>query len=344
MRWLCRNHSFTESEIVLFGLSVCRYGTRTGAGGNEKYISLFPQQIIARPFLDSVLKTAGEGYDYYFLVRTAGIGEAYLLNFMYKRLQEKLGFKNACIVTHRRAYQDMYRQFLPQVPCYVTEGGIRPYNDYLNARFLQYKHKVFQVIHCTLPESDRLFKNYVKGYDVPYPEVIKKWAGVDRFIENRPQFSAEDKAVVEKVAGLNLDKFILLIPEANNVKPRSNKFWPSLAAKLKEKGYDIYVNTKDGICSYGMSADIPISQVAYLASLAKGIVSIRAGLLEYVSTFDNPKHVIYGEHVWHPLKAGELMKTSSLCYYPMVDKKLVFEYNPDEMSEEKIIEQIAERF
>lgn len=343
MKIFHKHRYFNEHEITFFNLSLIQYGKRNIENGVVKYFSIFPKSLLYQ-FLDRIIALSGDEYDYYFIVRTAGIGEAYLLNFMYKNLKEKYGFKNACIVTHRAIYKDMYRQFLPDVPCFVTDGGIVPYNVYLTKRFIKYKNKTFQVIHSTLQESDKLFKNYVKGYDEPYPFEIRNMAGADKFVDNYPVFNEEDKSVVNLLDGFNINNFILFIPEANNVKPRSDYFWAKLGYELKKLGYDIFVNTCKGKCSYGYSKVITISQFLYLASLAKGIVSIRAGILEYVSLFNNPKHIIYGEHVWHPLSAGELMKTSTLLNYPMVDKNLIFEYKPDEKSDSEIIEEIMKGF
>lgn len=343
MKLIEKHKYFNEKEISFCNIPLVHYGEKKEAGSLEKYIDVFPKSFLHQ-FLDSIIEYAGDEYDYYFLVRTAGIGEAYLLNFMYESLKEKYNFKNACIVSHREMYKDMYKVFLPDVPCYITKDGIKPYNVYLRDRFIKYKNKTFQVVHSTLIESDKLFKNYVKGYDVPYPTVIREMATADRFVNNLPKFTDEEKRVIDLVPNLNLDKFVFFIPEANNVKLLSAYFWHSLAKKFRDKGYDVYVNTKNGACSYGVSAEITVSQALYLAQFAKGIVSIRAGLLELLSSFDNPKHIIYGEHVWHPLPACELMKTSTLLNYPMVNKDTIFEYDPDKKNEDEIIEEIMKGF
>ena len=112
---------------------------------------------------------------------------------------------------------------------------------------------------------------------------------------------------------------------------------------VKESGLDVFVNTKDGVCSYGKSAAITISQAMYLASKSKAIISTRCGLLELLSTLNVPKFVFYTAHNFQPISAKDMMKSSSLYDYPMVFPDTVFEYDNELQDEEEILNDIREK-
>ncbi len=345
MKLLEKIKYFEEKEVRLFDIPLIHHGTKNIQNGTERYLSIFPESF-EQIFLYKLLEPIYKKHDYMFIVRTKGLGEAYLLNFMIDELIQKHKIKSPCIITHRNVYKDMFRLFNnDNIPCYITENlTIEHYNQSLRKRVYKYKGTSVQVIHSTIQESAALFKKYEIGDIEPYPNVIKKFAGVKNFQNKTPVYNDKDKDILQFVKNLNIDNFIFVIPEAQGVKALPKNFWKNIIAKLKEKGYDIFVNTQNGFSELGFSVPATITQAMYLASLSKGIISIRCGLLELFSSINIPKHILYTWHKFHKVSPENMIKSSSLNHYPMVDSKTVFEYNTDELSEDEIIEKIKKGF
>ena len=335
---------FDEKEINFMSLPLCHYGIKNSNNIREKYFSLFPKSF-EQKFLDAILKPIYKKHDYIFIVRTPGIGEAYLLNFMFDELKKKYNFKSPCIVIWRGCYEDMYRLYLKDVPVYCVNSPLRDFNESLVHRFLSYKGKKVQVLHGTLKESLENFEKYGKDFDTSWPKVILNLSGVENFTSKYPEFSKKDKEVlnIASDAGLNLDNFVFVLPDSRTTKKIPENFWNKLLELVKESGLDVFVNTKDGVCSYGKSAAITISQAMYLASKSKAIISTRCGLLELLSTLNMPKFVFYTAHNFQPISAKGMIKSSSLCDYPMVLPDTVFEYDNELQNEEEILNDIREK-
>lgn len=334
---------YEQKEIDVLGLALFQYGQRNVQGVKEKYFSMF-SKTFEQKFFNSILNPIYKNHDYIFIVRTAGLGEAYLLNFMIDDIVKNKNIKSPCIVTHRRVYEDMFKLFNPDIPCYVNNVPIGVYNNALVHRFTTYKGIPVQVVHSTIEESTKLFQSYAKGYSVPYPEKIKEMAKVDNYTYKAPIYSDEDIEYVNKIENLDLNNFVFIMPEANSILPLSETFWENVCNELRSKGYDIFANTKCGVYPFAKSELLTIPQAMYLASLSKGFVSIRCGLLEVLSTIPVQKHVIYTPHKFNNVSATNLINTSSLKDYPFIDKSNLYEYNTDEINEEQIIKEIVRRF
>ncbi|MBQ7287854.1 MAG: hypothetical protein IJW73_08855 [Candidatus Gastranaerophilales bacterium] len=343
---LIKKYKVREFEEIRF-LNIPIWQKTYTIKNDAKYTNtaLFPKSY-EKKFLNKIIKTIPKKHDFVWIVRTAGLGEAYMLNFMLEELNKKYKAKNPCIVSSNAFYKEMFELYT-DIPFYHIEtSNWEEINFAFLKRTYKYKWKKFRVFHCTFYESMDLFDNkFVNGEGEDYPTEIRKLAGATKFAKAKQKYSNEIvEQVNEIVPYLNKDKFVYIIPEPKSVLPVSDTFWLVLCSKIREKGYDIFINTKSGVSKIGPSAPLNIGQAAYLSSLAKHIVAIRCGFLEVVSSHNIPKHVIYTPHKHNPVSASEMLRNSTLNNYPMVDKNTVFEYNTDELSETQIIDEIMKGF
>ena len=334
----------SEREICLCGLPIVQYGTKKFSGFKEKYCDISPKSF-EHVFLDKILDIIGTSHDLVCLIRANGNGEAYLICLAINELIEKYNAKNPCIVFHRKIFEDVIKVFQPNITMYYTEN--LQYNNYCNSLFhnhIRYKGIDFLVMQCPLKGMKNLAQDYLNGNNEPYPIVIKKIHNLKEYSKVHMQFSDNDKSIIDQVGNLNIDNFVFFIPEANCVRDISEEFWTKLAGKFRKKGIDVFVNTKTGTSNYGVSTQTTISQAMYLASLSKGIIAIRSGFSELVSTFPIQKHIIYPYFKYEPITPKNMIKSYSITTYPEVDKDKIFEYDTEKLSEDEIIEKIIRSF
>ena len=156
MKLLEKIKYFDEKEIRFLDIPIAQYGTKKSKRCSEKYFSLFPKSF-EQKFLDTILKPLYKKHDYIFIVRTAGIGEAYLLNFMVDEIIKKYRIKSPCFVIWRKCYADMFNLYWPDIPIYYCNT---PNTFLLRNRFGKYKNVPFQIVHATIEESHKAFGKF----------------------------------------------------------------------------------------------------------------------------------------------------------------------------------------
>ena len=315
-----------ECEIRFFGIPIARYGREEVGGITEEYFKIFPKSF-EHAFLDKVIQKIARKHDFVLLLRANGNGDTYLACLLWKELVRKNKAKSPCIVFHRRIFEDVIRVFDEKTPLYFTEDlTYHDYNRSLIHDHITYRGIKFVVWPQTLHDSQKMSELYSRGGGAPYPEYIKNKHSLKNWGGIFPHFSEKDQALARPVNDLELSKFVFIIAEANAVKPLPDEFWRRLHDCLKQKGIDVFVNTKTGISKYGKSASISIKQAMYLASKSKAIISIRCGLAELISSFPIQKHIIYTSFMWEPIPAKRMMNVYSLFSYPMIDSQTLHEY------------------
>lgn len=317
-----------EKEIRILNKALVRYGIFESSGKQEKYIEIFPKSF-EHKMLDEILLITGKKHDCIFLIR-AGMGEAYLLNFILKELLLKFNAKNPCFVCHRKQYKELFELYHPNIPFYHINIDINKLFPALINRIVKYRGHFFNINPSTLAQVQDLFNRYENKLEKRhYTEVIKNFNNVSVFNFVTPVFSEKIKNSTDlKTKKLNKDNFIFIVNDANFIQKIPHEFWSDLITDLKKKNYDIFIN----------NPDFSISEAFYLASKSKGIISLRCGFSELLSTLNVDKHIIYTpcKHNYLP----QLLEIMTLKKYPFVDPTTIFEYDAqinDVMSIKNII-------
>lgn len=319
-----------ENEILFFNKPILQFGRIEQEEYKENYIDIFPKSFEFKA-LDKILKVTGTQHDYIFFIR-AGLGEAYLLNFMIDEIIKRENIKTPCFVCHRKQYKDLFKLYHPEIPFYHITIDTKSMFTALKNRNVKYKKQIVNINPSTLKELQELLINYEKGIETRhYVNVIKSFNNVDKFKYIKPILRNEiRKSVVEKAKDININNFIFIIKEANFIKPMMQEFWEDIISKLKARGYDIFVN----------NSNLSLDEAFYLAELSKGIIGLRCGFSELLSTINIPKHIIYTECKYHDIK--NLQEVFSLKKYPFVNSSSIFEYNTLKQDIESIKTEITE--
>ncbi|GHV23293.1 hypothetical protein FACS189494_11170 [Spirochaetia bacterium] len=322
-----------EHEIRILGIPVLQYGSRILFDGTEeKFVRLFHKKL-EHQFLDYILTLVPEKHDFIFLIRTNGSGEIYLLNFMLDEFIAKHKIKNPVFVSHRAIYGDMLAMF-NDIPFYHDKNiSLQFWNAVLLRQTYRYRGKTFHVHHATLKVARNfLALAYAPDFSGTYVDFVRKNTGVSKIVYHDPIISDDImSSAKEKTAkqDINLDKFVFFVTDAQGTKMLPVNFWIALSEQLQSSGYDVFVNTKDGITKFGKSAALTISEAYYIAGFACAIVALRCGLAELLTTLHVPLHTLYTSYRVEEVSAEQCLKLLTLKAYPNVDTDNIFEYNTE---------------
>lgn len=351
----------SEKEIRFLGMSVAEFGCRkftfSESISYEKYFNIFPLKGIRECFFDNILAQLDEDYDDIYISRMAAIGDSYFFNLLFNNLIKKNGSKKPVVVSLNQNTVEIFNLFSPDVECKIVEFNKRLaleifYNDIENKGF-EYKGKrFFSYINKELIYNiHRDIRNSIKNNDGNFSFIhhLQKYYALFNSNFSYPSISSVAREKVFdfiRSSGLNMNKFIFLSPLASSNCSYDKSFWQALCIKLKSKGYDIFINSSvnkleiDG-CVCGL---LDLEETYYLAQLSKGIIALRSGLNDFLSTVDVPQHILYTKFKCNVVSsAEENIKQFSLKYLPAVNPDNLFEYNTELQSEAEIERMILER-
>ncbi len=351
----------SEKEIRLFNVPVAEYGCRkftfSEVVSYEKYFNLFPFKGIKECFFDNILVQLDGDYDDIYVYRMVAIGDAYFFSLMLKNLIKKKGSGRPVIVSLNQNSAEVFRMFSPDVVCKTVNFNKRLaleifYNDIENNGF-EYKGKrFFSYINKELIYNiHRDVRNSIKNNDGNFSfihHLQKYYALFERNFSYPVISSVAKKNVLDFIrsSGLNINKFIFLSPLASSNCSYDIVFWKSLCAHLRSKGYDVFLNSyvnnleiEDCVCNL-----FGLEETYYLAGLSKGIISLRSGLNDFLSTVDVPQHILYTKFRCDVVSsADENIKQFSLKYLPAVNTDNLFEYNTETQTYYELENSILER-
>ena len=341
---LLNNGKNKEREIQFLGFPLFQYGKKEGNGTKERYFEIFPKSLEHKA-LDKILKFIPKDskHDHIWIVRTIGLGEAQLLNFMMDELVKKWKVKNPCFVSHRKIYKEMFGMYT-DIPFYHID---LPHDEFaldLKNMNIKYKGKYFHIHHCTIADSAKLVKNWRNGSLEHAIPIYLQIAGINSFNNAEIKFTEALKNStlnnVQKI-NLNLDKFIFLSPQAQATKQIEDEFWEKLTEYYEQQGFDVYVNTSDGKSQYGKTTYLNIAESIYLASLAKKIIALRCGYSEILSAIParNNIYVLYS-NCFKTVPAKQFYEIFSLKEYPFYNSTNTYEFIIEKDNLDEIFEQI----
>lgn len=282
--------------------------------------------------LDKIIKIIGTKHDSVIYLR-AGLGEAYIFYFMVKEYIKNKGLKNPCFICHRAFYNELSKMLAPDIPFYHIDIPQNQLYETFKTRNIKYRGIIFNVNPSTLGEILEVWEKYRAKTEMRhYIDVLKELNSISNLNSNLPIIDEETKqSALNKIKDLNKDNFIFLIPDVNFFHLLKPSVWDKIKEGLKEKGYDLFIN----------SANFSISEAYYIATLSKGIVGMRGGFSEVLSTIDKPKHIIYTRNkarVWNSIDIFTLKN------YPLVNKDSIFEYECFEDEQMPVVEKILKNF
>lgn len=325
--------AYILKDINFLGLPLVRFSEQDINNFSEKYVDILPKSLFSE-VMESIYQKVKNKYNLVFIVRVNAVGESYLLNYLYKEIAEKLQTENYCfLVCNNSHYENIFKIF-SDTPFISVDIDRKLFNDALTKRKFTYKGIIFYVHQSTVSELNNLFRiKYAKeNYQVSYPDWILNMSLAEKYTYSPMVISQKDKDIVNRLVNINLNNFVFLSTKAKSVLPIADSFWNLLKYKICKKGYDIFENNNQ----------FTFSQVVYIASLSRHIISLRSGLDELLSTLDVPKHILYTKHMFSPISVQKTKEVHSLLNYPFVNKNTIFEYEFNN-NQDKIIDKIMQR-
>lgn len=318
-----------EREIQFFNIPILSYGTKYYKDSKKNvYFNLFPKSFKYQVY-DELLKITENKHDFIIIVR-AGLGEAYLLNFMLDEILHRYNAKKPCFVGHRDFYKELFSLYYPNIPFYTHNINTNFMFNVLDKKYDKYKNCLFNVNPSPLKNLQNLLAQYEKGVVKDnYSYIIKNFNNTKNYKNKQIKYKNNIENIVElKFPNIKNEQFIFVVKDANFVKPLPANFWETLISQLENLGYKIVYNSKD----------ISIQEARYIASYAKALIAIRGGFCEILSTLNVPKHIIYTPCKHNDLK--NIVDLFSLKKYPFVNPQTIFEYDTINTKIETIYENI----
>ena len=257
--------------------------------------------------------------------------------------------KNSVFIATKKYHIDLCHMLHPEIDCIYLPSFFN-LNSFHNTYQEIFNQKTF---YNVLPFKHfvNLEKQLQAGEDVHYCKEICKTMGVEYTTKTRlPIISEEIKnSVIEKAKkiSLNLNNFVFITPESQSNKEPYDGFWRNIVEHFYKNGVDVFFNVMQLNPKYGTAKTcfLTFEEGYYLASLSKGIVGLRSGFIEPLTSIKDLPIICYytdlkDRGMLKALPAEIVLKGFSLKKLPNVNKNNIFEYNIHEINEDKVIEKI----
>ncbi len=319
------------------------------------------------PVLNKILKKLPSGIDDVYICKHH-IGEIYIFCQLLEEYIKVNKSKNPLLIIPEKRYISLYNMFCPNInKLFVNVNSMKLDRQICNDVTYYKGHRFF------IPIPDRfthlrslIFENDSR---IHFYDYIKNKLNIKSDIDSfRPAFiSDKTKEKVHRHAeeiGLNLDKFVIFIPEAVTATELSETFWIKLGNYFASQGYQIYVNTsakksaspKENLSEYSnWEEKIPnaildftsFDEIYYLAELSKCVIALVNGLVVNFAQINVPRYFIYSNQtktIGDRMDADLMLNAYRLDYLPGCNKNNLYEINLNEKCEKDIIQYIESTF
>ncbi len=335
-----------RKEIKVFNIPICQFGYKIKNSKKKIFFRVFPRFSFQEKFFEEAIKLDNKCTDFYITKQASG--EPYLLTYLIDDLIKKDNAKKPMVIGIKKYHKDIFYMFANNIKCDIVQTiGYNAIQMFPEKEYIYKKRK----FHIYLPSY--FFKNF-------YEEVTKKsdkhyFSEIRNFLELEPKDNCEYSKNVciapekydslqQKIknSGLNENNFIYMAPEATACKDYDENFWLELITRLKNAGFDIYLNTLKKykhLSNIVKIFDTDFQETYLLASKAKSIVALRCGMIEMLTTLDKKMDVIYTGYKKRNTPTIEVLSSNSLTKLPNI-KANINEYNTDLIQKEELINKI----
>lgn len=257
-------------------------------------------------------------------------GETYLFLSYFKPQ------KNSLFIASKKYHKDLVHMMYPDIEC-VYMPDILPLRGIDNIYKEKYKGRTFYNI-LPFKHFINLEANLRKGINVHYCEEICKTICTEYSKTARKPLISDSvkKSALRKagIIGLNLSEFIFLCPESRSNKSLPKGFWNNITEILYSKNYDIFINTLELDEDYGVGKTcyLNFEEAYYLASLSKGIIGLRSGFMEPLTSINNvPIVCLYTDFkdrgILRSMPSKIISEGFSLKRLPNASENNIYEYD-----------------
>ena len=280
-----------------------------------------------------------KGFDDVYILHSNS-GEAYcFLAYLAKALIKKNNAQNPLFVATKSYHDDIIKLFFPKARSVYYDMYLKEPRLELLGDSLEYNgHKFFPIF------SNRHFNSVNADLgNLHYFDAMLNTLNltIDDVSKPTPKISTKTKRNMLSIAeniGLNLDNFVIIAPEALTTNTMPNEFWNELIRQLYKQGYDVFLNVAKPTNIKCKTTSLSFSELFALATFAKGCVSLRSGVSEFLIPTKTKNIVLCPRFHWSPaLSASQCINAYSILKLPYIDKKKNFELNPEMYSGNSIL-------
>lgn len=319
------------------------------------------------PVLNKVLKKLPSGIDDIYICKHH-IGEIYIFCQLLDEYIKVNKSKNPLLIIPEKRYITLYNMFCPNInklfinlnPMKLDRQICNDVTNYKGHRFFVPIPDRFTHLRSLIFDND----SHIHFYDY-----MKEKMGIKEKIASFKPASISDKTKEKvykhaKQIGLNLDKFVIFIPEAVTATELSETFWIKLGNYFASQGYQIYVNTSvkkstsspENLSEYSnWENKIPnaildftsFDEIYYLAELSKCVVALVNGLVVNFAQINVPRYFIYSNQtktIGDRMDADLMLNAYRLDYLPGCNTKNLYEINLNEKCEKDTIQYIISTY
>ncbi|PAF51096.1 hypothetical protein BKH43_02505 [Helicobacter sp. 13S00401-1] len=260
------------------------------------------------------------------------------------------GYKDLLFIATKDYHLDIMESIFPQVPRLLAKN-IKLFYETLKYINKQAFFTIFTSVYFLKVEDNIAFSSTFKTH---YFKLMLKELDIDKkdlvFQGFLPPQNIESSMLAKiKKTKLNLKNFIILAPEAISCKPYKKRFWKKLIKSLQAAGIDIFVNAVEKSTHFkGVNykhCKLGFDEVFMLAKLSLGVVSLRSGLVENLLQANVPLFALYTRFKHKPpfgiLDSKKILAGFSLRVLPNINQTLLYEFDMEEVVENKLIELIV---
>lgn len=305
------------------------------------------------PLLNKILKQIGPGYDDIYICKHH-IGEIYVFCQLLKEYIKSNGSQKPILIVPQARYVSLYKMFVPDVPMQQVDLDLgRLDGQVLSAVTLYKGHRFF------IPVPDRFVELrkfiFSDGKDIHFADYLAQQMNATSCARYHAALITENtQQRVEKYAeklGLNLDKFVIFSPEAITSMDLSHTFWINLGKFMKERGYQVFVNTVTWRYPSWMDK-IPnaikgcpsFDEFYYMSSRAAAVIALVNGLVVTLAQVQKPRFFLYTNQnptLGDRMDADTILRAYRLDKMPDSYVSNLHEISLNEMCEKDVLKMIA---
>ena len=314
-----------KQELLFFTIPIIRHVKNVDNESKEEYVEIFPRKSLRTEFFNRILNFLRDNnvdFDDLYIARM-NIGETVLLAGLIKEWIKLNKSQKPIVILTQNYHKTIFDMFCPDIKNIYYPIGKAEMDVLLHqTTYLCKKHK----INYFYPIKYGLFAKK----NIHFSDFLKKLLKVKEYQYNIQKTQNPDLPEKFLSTGINIDKFVIISPEATSCKVIDNNFWTSIIKQINLMGYSVFVNVKEPKQKIEGAFYLHLSlfELYSISKYAKAIIGTRSGLFDFLAIIDDlPMHVIYSDITYWGIKSQNVLNSYSLKKLPYIKNKYVYEYD-----------------
>lgn len=346
-----RKDSQGAQRLRFCGITFYSKRNKNGLRTTRLFWVPFHIKNLKKELLDRILQNIDDKYDDIYISRH-NIGETYVYLTHLQSWIKKNGSKNPLLLVWQEKDVPLYKMFINKnIALQYIDILQQDLHSCFTEECIEYKgRKIF----CPTPD---ILQNMLKIDTHPnfYQYICKDFEINDKSKIIIPHVDPIiDTFVQNRIKTYFKKPFIVLIPDATSLKVLPSDFWDTIIKKLKNLGYDIFVNSHSSRTSHNfvisdnstISFDTTVGELFALAKHSAGVISMASGIAVLLTGTNTKMDLIYTDfNLKDPyVNSAQAQEIYSVYYLPNIDKKKIKEYDANLYTEEQLIDLIIKRY